>query len=149
MEKPLVLLADDNDATCTLVTAVLQRDFAVETVSDGQQAVEKLRHRQYQVVLLDLRMPVLDGFGVLEFLLREREDLLGRVLILTAALSHKEMERVRTFPICGVIAKPFDVETLLTTVKDCAGQTATSLRGPLLTSGMILLLAEFVRGRWL
>lgn len=148
MEKPSVLVADDNEATCTLIKALLQSEFAVDVVTDGAEAVETLKARQYSAILLDLRMPVMDGYGVLEFLDRNRPDLLPRVLVVTAALSHSEIERARRYRIRGVIAKPFEVDTLLTAVRDCVEQNGdgpSPLRVPLFTSGMILLLADLLR----
>lgn len=146
MEKPFVLLADDNEATCTLITALLQREFAVEVASDGAEAIEKLKGRQYAAVLLDLLMPGVDGYGVLDYLREERPDMLRRVLVVTASLSAREMERVRGYNVCGVIGKPFEVETLFSAVQQCAGTGTTQpfLRGPIVSSGMILLLAEML-----
>lgn len=151
MERPLVLLADDNDATCALVAAILQRDFDLDIATDGHEAVEKLRVRDYGSILLDLRMPHIDGFGVLEFLATERPELIGRVLVLTASLTKQELDRVRALPVAGIIAKPFEVEQLLDAVKQCvaAGDDHGPLRGPLISSGMILLLADILRNRLL
>jgi CheY-like chemotaxis protein len=146
VEKPFVLLADDNEATCTLITALLQGDFVVDVASDGGEAIEKLKSRQYAVILLDLLMPFVDGFAVLDFLKENRPDLLGRVLVVTASLSSKQMQRVREYAVFGVIPKPFEVDTLYNTVRQCAGDAnRPPLRGPLLSSGMILLLGELLK----
>ncbi|HET8773874.1 MAG TPA: response regulator [Thermoanaerobaculia bacterium] len=142
MEKPLVLLADDNEATCTLITALLHRDFAVEIANDGQEALEKLKSRQYAAILLDLLMPGVDGYAVLDHLRRETPALLGRVIVVTASLSPRELDRVRAYPIHGLLPKPFDVETLQIAVRECAGPGGeSSFRGPLLAGGMLLMLA--------
>jgi CheY-like chemotaxis protein len=145
VEKPFVLLADDNEATCTLIRALLQHDFTVHVASDGNEAIEKLKSRQYAAILLDLLMPQVDGYGVLDFLRSERPDLLRRTLIVTASLSPREMQRVRTYDVCGVISKPFEVDTLFAAVKECSGGTgATFIRGPIVSGGMLLLLAEMI-----
>jgi CheY-like chemotaxis protein len=137
---------DDNEATCTLVTALLQGDFLVETANDGNEAIEKLKSRQYAVILLDLFMPHADGYTVLDFLVAERPDVLKRVLVVTAALSPRDMQRLRAYDICAVIAKPFEVESLVAAVKQCVGDDdSPAMRGPLLSSGMILLLADLLR----
>src|SRR5258708_23259558 len=68
VEKPYVLLADDNEGTCTLITALLHRDYNVEVALDGQEAIDRLRTRKYAAILLDLRMPHTDAFAVLAFL---------------------------------------------------------------------------------
>lgn len=147
MEKPRVLLADDNEATCTLIKALLQREFSVEVAIDGSEAIEKLKTREYAAILLDLLMPVVDGYGVLDYLRAERPELLQRVLVVTASLSAREMQRVRGYDVCGVISKPFEVENLFAAVQQCTGGHQQSLRGPLVTSGMILLLAEMIARR--
>ena len=146
MEKPLVLLADDNEATCTLIAALLRRDFVVEIATDGHEAIERLKSRQYAAILLDLLMPVVDGYAVLDYLRRENPDMLARVLVMTAAVSPREMERVEGSAVPAVSPKPFEVDRLLATVRECAGLGGEPpLRGPLLTSGMLLLLADLLK----
>jgi CheY-like chemotaxis protein len=147
-EKSFVLLVDDNEATGTLVTAILHRDFNVEIATDGLEAIDRLKTGNYEVILLDLRMPQLDGYGVLDFIRAQRAELLGRTIVLTAALGDRELQRVKEFDVFGVIAKPFDVETLLAAVRSCAGGGGNPL-GTILSSGMILLIADFLRQRWL
>ena len=145
VEKPVVLLVDDNEATSTLVTAILQRDYAIDVATNGLEALEQIKTRKYAVILLDLRMPGLDGFGVLASLQKNSPDLLRRVLVLTAAVHSRDMSRVKMFEVCGVIAKPFEVEALLAAVNQCAGPSDGSSRMTLLSSGVILLLADLLR----
>lgn len=145
MEKPFVLIADDNEATCTLLTALLRNDFIVETAGDGAEAIAKLTSRRYAAVLLDLLMPRSDGYEVLDFVQAERPDMLARTLVVTASLTERQMQRVRSYAICGVIAKPFDVEVLLAAVKACAGDGDGGSRGGYLSTGVILLLADLLR----
>jgi len=64
--------------------------------------------------------------------------------VLTAALSPRELDRARSYEICGVVAKPFDVDDLLAAVKSCVDPGGRSL-GPVISSGVILLLAQAVR----
>jgi CheY-like chemotaxis protein len=141
VEKPLVLLAEDNEATCTLITALLQNEFSVDIASDGNEAIEKVKHRQYAAILLDLLMPVADGYSVLDFLSQERPEVLARVLVVTASLSAREMQRVRAYKVNGLVAKPFEVDALYNAVRSCANQATPPSLNPLLSSGMILLLA--------
>jgi CheY-like chemotaxis protein len=146
LEKPRVLLADDNEATCTLITALLHRDFVVDLAGDGQEAIEKLKSRQYAVILLDLLMPMVDGFAVLDHLHRENPEMLARVLVMTAAVSPREVDRLQGYAIHALIPKPFEVDVLQAAVKACAGLGGEPLlRGPLLTSGMLLLLADLLK----
>jgi CheY-like chemotaxis protein len=146
LDKPFVLLADDNEATCTLITALLQSEFVVEVASDGGEAIEKLKSRQYAAILLDLRMPHVDGYAVLDSLSTERADLLSRVIILTAAVDAREMQRLGGYPVQRIIAKPFEVDVLFHAVRQCAGgDDASTMRVPIISGGMLFLLAEVLR----
>jgi CheY-like chemotaxis protein len=149
VEKPYVLVADDNEATCTLLTALLHRDFDVEAVFDGREAIERLRTRRYAVLLLDLRMPHADGFAVLDFLKEHQPAMLPRVLVVTAAVSARDLDRAASYGLCGVVTKPFEVETLLATVKKCTSMEDANPFGPMLCSSgpVILLLADLLRQR--
>jgi CheY-like chemotaxis protein len=149
VEKPFVLLVDDNEATCTLITAVLQREFTVEVAADGNDAIEKLRTGRYAAILLDLLMPQTDGFSVLEWLKEHSPARLRNVLIVTAALRDKELSRAKAFDICGVITKPFDVDALLDAVKQCvSGGDGNPIGSVLYSSGtVIILLADLLRQR--
>lgn len=149
MEKPFVLLADDNEATCTLIIALLHNDFVVDVANDGMQAVDKLKGRQYSAILLDLLMPNTDGYTVLDFLARERPADLGRVLVVTASLTPMELKRVKSYPIHGIIRKPFEVDVLLAAVKDVAGRADPPVGGTFLSSSMLVLLADLLRQRWM
>lgn len=148
MEKPFVLLVDDNEATTTLMTAILHKEFEVDVAADGMDALEKLRTKNYRAIVLDLLMPQLDGYGVLDFLRDNNPAVLKSVLVVSAALSRKEMARVRDYHVCDVISKPFEVDHLIGAVRRCAG-TEAGPRGTILTSGVLLLLADLLRQRWM
>jgi CheY-like chemotaxis protein len=149
-EKRIVLLVDDKEATCTLITALLQRDFAVQVATDGAEAIEKLKTNQYAAVLLDLRMPHVDGFAVLDHLRDHAVDLLRSVIVLSAALSTRELAHVKEYPVCAIVSKPFDVEDLLGIVRQCAGLPDNNGINLFAKSGpMILLIADLLRNRWM
>jgi CheY-like chemotaxis protein len=150
-EKRTVLLVDDNEATRTLITAILQRDFQVDTALDGMDAVEKLKTKQYATVLLDLRMPQYDGFSVLDFLKANNPEALRNVIVVTAVLSQKETDRAKAYGICDIIYKPFDVDSFLEKVKKCAGEFDNGTRGRSVfcsSTPMILLIADLLKNRF-
>ncbi len=146
MEKPVVLVVDDNEATCTLITALLQKEFTVETAGDGIEAIEKLKTKSYASIILDLLMPQMDGYGVLDFLEEKQPANVGRVLVVSAALTRAEMSRVRAYGVCSIISKPFEVEALFGAVRKCAG-AITPARGPIISAGVILFLADLLQRR--
>jgi len=150
IEKPSVLLVDDNEPTCTLMTALLQRDFTIDVATDGIEAIERLKTNSFAAVLLDLRMPQLDGFGVLEFLEDNAPAMIRKTIVVTAALQPRELNRAKSFGVWGVIKKPFDVDALLTAVRSCTSQDGGRLSTVLCSSGpVLLLLADLLRQRLL
>ena len=149
IEKPCVLVVDDNEATATLMRAVLQPHFSVEIASDGHDAVEKLRTNQYAATLLDLRMPAGDGFSVLDFLKASRPDALRTILVVTALLGKQDIARVRTYDVAGIIPKPFEIEELLAAVLRCTGHDGGPKTPRLFCAPAILLLADLLREKLL
>jgi CheY-like chemotaxis protein len=128
-----------------LIVALLRNEFIVDVVNDGQDAIEKLKSRQYAAVVLDLLMPVADGYAVLDYLTSENPDVLARVLVVTASISARTLQRVNEYPICKLVAKPFDVEVLQALVRACAGVTPQPAGGAILSGGVLLLLADLLR----
>lgn len=145
MEKSSVLVVDDNEATSTLMRALLAPHFAVEFATDGNEAIEKLRVKNYAATLLDLRMPQGDGFAVLDFLKSTRPEALRSVIVVTALLTKHEIARVRTYDVAGIVAKPFEIEVLLSAVKACAGMDDGPGFRNMLYGPAIFLLADFLR----
>lgn len=147
MEKPFVLVVDDNEATCTLIRALLHHDFVVETASNGLEAIARLKGRNYSAILLDLLMPHVDGYSVLDFLRDERPDLLARTIVVTASVTPREMKRVREYAVCDVMTKPFEIDLLHAAVTRCS-RIANDPSGPggtFMSTGMIFLLADLLR----
>lgn len=114
-----ILVVDDDDAIRVLLFTVLRRrGFSVDTARDGAAALERLEHCRYAVVLLDLMMPRLSGWEVLDQLAERPAYLRPLVIVLTAGLEP------RAFPpgiVSGTIHKPFDVDVIVNTVAACVG----------------------------
>lgn len=148
MENRYVLVVDDNPATRTLLTAILQREFEVETAIDGADAIEMLRTKKYGAVLLDLLMPNQDGFVVLEHLKTNSPATLAQVLVITAAIIGGHLERLRDYAICGIISKPFEVDSVINAVRQCVEGDGGS-GGQFVSSSVMLLLADLLSRRLL
>lgn len=109
--KQRVLLADDSALNRQLVKIMLGNDnYDLDEAEDGAQAWEALRREQYDLVLLDCMMPVMDGQEVTR-LLRERERSAGAertlVIALTAGVTADERERCLDAGMDAVLGKPF------------------------------------------
>ena len=112
-----ILVVDDDDAIRALLTTVLRRrGLRVDTARNGAEAVTRIGECRYSLILLDLMMPLLSGYQVLEHIAEESAPSRPMVLVLTAGLEPRGFDS--TFVI-GTIHKPFDIEMLVDTVVGC------------------------------
>jgi two-component system, OmpR family, phosphate regulon response regulator OmpR len=108
---------DDDDAIRALLATVLKRrGLRVDMARNGVEAVTKLAECRYSLVLLDLMMPLMSGYQVLEHIADESLSTRPLVLVLTAGLEPRGFD---TSFVVGTIHKPFDVELLVDTVMGC------------------------------
>jgi CheY-like chemotaxis protein len=115
-----VLVVDDDAAIRRLITSVLQRGgHSVELAEDGVQALEKLHARVYAAVILDLMMPRVTGWDVLDRLAKDDPSRLRCFIVLSAAIPRKGLTPEREAQVYAVLSKPFDVEILTDTIRAC------------------------------
>jgi two-component system, chemotaxis family, chemotaxis protein CheY len=113
-----VLVVDDDAAIRSAVRDVLESEgIAVETASNGADALEKVSRQRPRLVLLDMRMPVLDGWGFASAL-RERGLALPVVVMTAAADASRWADEIGAI---GVVAKPFGVAELVNAVRRYSG----------------------------
>jgi CheY-like chemotaxis protein len=117
--KSGVLVVEDDVAIRRLVTMVLQRHgYVVETAADGLEAVLKLGLADYDVIILDLMMPQLDGFSFMKTLAEHDPARLHRIIVTSAASPAVIRERMMGQPF-RVLPKPFDIAELVEAVRAC------------------------------
>lgn len=104
---PRALICEDDPAIRSLLRITLEREgIDTEAVADGAAAILLLADSDFHVVVLDLMMPGVSGFDVLENMKSRRPALVGRTIVTTAAVS---AARRFTEPVASVIEKPFDL----------------------------------------
>ena len=114
------LVVDDDDPIRSMLAKVVERQsFAVDTARDGEEAIERLDQDGYNLILLDLMMPRVDGFGVLEHL-KETNPAKLNCTIVASALPESEVKRRFPQPVYKIHTKPFDMQRLLADIRECA-----------------------------
>lgn len=114
-----VLVADDDPSIRQLLCTIVRREHLdVDCVSDGQEAIDRLREHDYTVILLDLMMPRVDGFGVIEYLRHHPPKNKPVVLVITA-YADQRFKKVDPNIVAGVIRKPFEISELGDIVRLC------------------------------
>ena len=125
------LIVDDDRGLQGLFLTLLGREgFAVDSAPNGRLAFEYLKRRSYNVVLLDLMMPDVNGYELLNRIQRESPAVLRRVIVLTG-VSQRELDQVDVRRVWDVIRKPFDIHELVGAARRCAdGQPKRSAPRP-------------------
>jgi len=113
------LVIDDDADMRDLIAALLESiDFEIDLIADGIDALDLTK--EYDVVLVDLNMPVFDGEHLLDYWSLTRREILGRVIVLT---SYSRFMHGRELPpFFAMLSKPFEHAVLLQLVEQCATQ---------------------------
>ncbi|MBA4312984.1 MAG: two-component system response regulator [Chlorobiaceae bacterium] len=107
-----ILLVDDEDTLRTLVRAELEeRGFDVDDAPGGEEALEKMKNTRYTLVILDIKMPGIDGLEVLR-LIRE-QNLADKVIMLTGVNELKIARDTLQLGANDFLTKPYEFKTLL------------------------------------
>jgi DNA-binding NtrC family response regulator len=128
-DSPRLLVIDDDPDIRDLIEVVFSdRGFKVELLSDGIEALDLRQH--YDVILLDLNMPVFDGERLTDYWSLTDPGVLKRLIVMTGFSRYAEDRRL---PVFDTIAKPFELTALIGTVEKClhdgrpkAGQSGES-----------------------
>lgn len=118
-----VLLAEDNSVNALLARTILARwGCTVDVVSDGDQAFQAARANRYDAIVLDLRMPVLDGYGAAK-LIRGLPGPAGRtpILALTADAGESERAAALSAGMDDFVVKPLEPQQLVAALQRLRG----------------------------
>ena len=126
--KSRVLVADDDQSIRQLVCTIVKREkFEVDCVGDGLEAIESLKQYEYAVILLDLMMPRVDGFGVIDYL-KENPPLHKPIVLVVTAYADQKFKQVDPEVVAGVLRKPFEVNELSSLIKLCVAGFESATR---------------------
>jgi two-component system cell cycle response regulator DivK len=115
--KSRILIADDRSSSRELLRLVLERaGYEVIEAEDGEQALDRARTGNPDLILLDLQMPVLDGYGVLAALRGDARFQRLPILALTASAMRGDREKIMAAGFTDYLAKPAGPEILRETV---------------------------------
>ena len=108
-----ILVAEDNPASSELIREVLSgRGYEIIEASDGRQALEKIEETEPDLVLLDIQLPILDGFAVLSQLRQNPRFANLRVVAVTANVMKEDREKGLRAGFDAYIGKPIDAAAL-------------------------------------
>jgi DNA-binding response OmpR family regulator len=126
MNKPRILIVDDDSSIRTLLSVVASRaGVAADVAPDGEAALKKLDQEPYDLIVLDLSMPRMNGFDMIGKL-RERNPR-PAVIVLTA-LTRRDLLDLDPEVVHCVVRKPFDLNTFMALFVATASDVCESRR---------------------
>lgn len=115
-------MVDDDDPIRTMLAKVVERqDFSVDTARDGVEAIDRIDQDGYSLIVLDLMMPRVDGYGVLKHMEAHHPEKLHCTIIASAVPESEILKRFE-MPVFRIHAKPFDMAKLISDIKECVNR---------------------------
>lgn len=124
--KKRVLVVDDDEAIVEMFTELLGRDgrFEVRTASTGYEAGIKTEQFRPDVILLDYKLPDINGTGVCRTIRRNSDYEHIRIIIISGVADPDEVEELRSAGADEFIRKPFDINEVISRIAGLAGVAA-------------------------
>ncbi len=120
--KPLVLAIDDSRTIRSLLSASLEENgFDVVSAEDGVQGLERFGEVQPDVVITDINMPNLDGYGVIDAIRGGELNNTVPIIVLTTESAAELKEKARKAGATGWMVKPFNDQSLVSVLKRVTG----------------------------
>ena len=116
MGRLRILVADDEEGIRESLNLILAETYDLEFAEDGQTALTKLSHERFDLALLDIKMPKLDGLQVMKRL--KQQGTTVPTLILTAYQSVELAKEAVKLGAADYLPKPFEREQILRAIED-------------------------------
>ncbi len=122
-----VLVVDDEEFILDLCKSVLEKSgYQVTTIPDGKAAIKEIENNSYDVILLDIRMPGLNGQDVYSYVKNKNPQLAGRIIFSTGDIVSEETRNLLEETGNPHIDKPFNMDDLIRIVQDTEKSLSTS-----------------------
>ena len=112
-----VLIVDDDDEISELVSIVLKKEYDVHVAKNGEIGVEKAKELSPDLILMDLSMPILDGYGAAKLIKNNPKTTKIPIIALSARAMSSEIDRALEAGCNDHMSKPFKIQELKTMVK--------------------------------
>ena len=123
-----VLIVEDDPSIRRLLAVTFRHEgLSVTTARDGLEALEALKRHRFRVLVLDLMMPRVSGWEVIDWL-KERPEERPRSVIVVSATNRDVLSELEPEVVNAIVFKPFDVNELTAYVKACCGPAEADRR---------------------
>jgi DNA-binding response OmpR family regulator len=118
MSAKRILVTEDDPSIRKLLATILRRaSYEVDTARNGHDAIEKAKQTRYDVIVLDLMMPVMSGFEVLDLLAKRTPE--SRFVVIMSAAPQNAIAKADGANVFAVLQKPSAINEIVATVSAC------------------------------
>lgn len=114
--KKSVLIVDDEEIIRNFLSEVLGEKYDVSLASDGDEAIEQIKKRRFDLIITDLKMPRVPGEEVVKF--AQQQDPTSRVIVISGFSNLYMVSQSINNGACAFLSKPFSIKELIETVTD-------------------------------
>jgi two-component system response regulator HydG len=116
-EKASILIADDNISLCRTMSFVLEgKGYVVTTSQDGSEAIERVKERSFDMIFMDIKMPLMDGVETYRSIKQIRPEAV--VVMMTGYSVEDLVEEALREGAYGIIYKPLDIEKVVALIEE-------------------------------
>lgn len=110
-----ILIIDDEEVTRRFVQRVLlKNNYLVETLKDGTLALDIIKRNKFDIIIVDLKMPKIDGFEIIREI--KKLDFNPSIIIVTGFLTAESKIKAKELGVKEILIKPFTITTLLNSI---------------------------------
>lgn len=119
-DKLKILIVDDSELNRELLAGMLEDEYEIYQVENGKKAIDILEENreQFKLVLLDINMPVMDGYEVLSIMKRRKWLDKLPVIVISAEISGESVKKVYELGASDYFVRPFNVAIVLRRVRN-------------------------------
>jgi DNA-binding NtrC family response regulator len=118
--KKSVLIVDDEEIIRNFLSEVLGEKYDVSLASDGDEAIEQIKKRRFDLIITDLKMPRVPGEEVVKF--AQQQDPTSKVIVISGFSSLYMVSQSINNGACAFLSKPFTIKKLMQTVTDAVNE---------------------------
>jgi len=115
-DRKSILVVDDEEVIREFLMEVLGEDYQITTAEDGEEAIQKIKDENYDLIITDIKMPKVSGEEVVKFAREKDSD--SRVIMISGYSSLFAATESVESGACAFLSKPFSIKQLLQTVTD-------------------------------
>lgn len=115
-----ILIVEDNQINQLLAIKILEQlGYDADVVADGRQSIDAIREKEYDLVLMDMQMPVMDGLTATKEIVRIWGDDRPKIVAMTANVFNEDRQACFDAGMDDFLAKPMDMELLIKVLVEC------------------------------